>query len=105
MTAHESHQAVNAQGMLEILTIQRVLLLLKTKPKKALHPLDVGVNGSRVGAARNTLKQEEPFGYLNQSFCPRLTHVQEGSKHVPAICFGRKSKVGDGHYIVHMQAA
>jgi hypothetical protein len=56
VTAHESHQVVNAQGLLEILAIQRVLLLFKTKPKESLQPLDVGVNCSRVGAARNTLK-------------------------------------------------
>ena len=86
VAAHESHQVVNAQGMLEILAIQRVLLLLETKPKEGLQPLDVGVNCSRVGAARNALKQEKPSGFLNQSFCTCLTHVQEGSKHVPAIC-------------------
>jgi hypothetical protein len=105
VAAHESYQVVNAQGMLEILTIQRVLLLLETKPKEGLQPLDVGVNRSRVGAARNTLKQEKPSSFLNESFCTRLTHVQEGSKHGPAICFGRKPEVGDGHYIVHIQAA
>src|SRR5258707_15760556 len=95
VTAHESHQVVNAQGMLEILAIQRVLLLFKTKPKERLQPLDVGVNCSRVRAARNALKQEKPSCFLNQSFCTCLPHVQKGSKHVPAICCGRKPKVGD----------
>src|SRR6266702_5732830 len=105
VAAYESHQVVNAQGLLKVLTIQRVLLLLETKPKEGLQPLDVGVNCSRVGAARNTLKQEKTTGFLNQSFCTCLTHVEEGSKHVPAIRFGRKPKVGDGHYIIHIQAA
>ena len=57
MTAHESHQVVNAQRVLEVLTIERVLLLLKAKPKEGLQALDVDVNRSRVGAPRNTLEQ------------------------------------------------
>ena len=105
MTAHESHQVVNAQRILEILTIQRVLLLLEAKPEEGLQPLDVGVDRSCVGPPRNTLEHQETSGFFNQSLCTRLTHVQEGSKYVPAICFGRKPQVGDGHDIVHMQAA
>jgi hypothetical protein len=105
ITTHESQQMMYAQGILEVLTIQRVLFVLKPQPKESLQPLDEYVNRASIGTSWDTLEEEKPSAFLNQSFCTRLTHVEEGSKDVPAICLGRQPKIGNGQDIVHMQAA
>jgi hypothetical protein len=66
---------MNTQRILEIRSIERILLLLKTEPEECLQPLDVGVNCSGVVTPRDTLEQEKPSGFFNQSLCTRLTHV------------------------------
>jgi uncharacterized protein DUF4238 len=96
---------VHPHGELEVLAIERVLVVVETEPEEGLKGFGEQVNPTRVRLSGNALQDQKAIFLLDEAFRPGFPDGQECTQHIPAVGSGRQAKIGDGHDVVHMQVA
>jgi hypothetical protein len=101
----ETNQLVYPQCFLKVLTAQVVLPLAETEPEKRTERFPVDVNCASIRPAWNALENQEAVSGFHQAFGVWFAALEERSKYLPAICTRNKSKIGNRHDVIDMQAA
>src|SRR4051794_30616767 len=105
MFLDKDRQPVDPERELEIVGVQCVFFEVKAQPKERLQVLSKEIDSTGIRPSRDALQDQKTVLVLNQSLGSCLSHGQESTQHVPAVRSGRQAEVGDGHNVVHMQAA
>src|ERR1700739_3914258 len=105
LAVDEIEQVVHPHGELEVLAIERILVMVETEPEKGLERFGEEVDPSRVCLSGNALEDQKAIYFLDQPFPSGFPDGQECAQHIPAVGSGRQAKIGDGHDVVHVQVA
>src|ERR1700739_941749 len=98
-------QGVHPHSKLEVLAIERILVVVETEPEEGLKGCGEDVDPARVRLSGNALQDQKAISFLDQPFGPGFSDGQECAQHIPAVGSGRQAKIGDGHDVVHVQVA
>src|SRR5579862_9731488 len=95
LAVDEIEQVVYPHGKLEVLAIERTLVVVEPEPEKGLKRFGEEVDPSRVCLSGNALQDEKAIFFLDQPFRPGFPDGQECAQHIPAVGSGRQAKIGD----------
>src|SRR5579863_2252752 len=93
LAVDQIEQVVHPHGELEVLAIERILVVVETEPEEGLKRFGEEVDPSRVCLSGNALQDQKAVFLLNQPFRPGFPDGQECAQHIPAVGSGGQAKI------------